>query len=118
MIYQDYQIKGLEKLANSFAIKTIYPMVEEVKITRPDDQPYLEQDREIWNIDIFVNDPKIIDSKSMYDAELDPHYLIDYHLVSLLPYLGIDQKKRPLIDFVVWDTNGNSIDSWSDWGKK
>jgi hypothetical protein len=118
MIYQDYQIKGLEKLANSFAIKTIYPMVEEVKITRPDDQLYLEQGREIWNIDIFVNDPKIVDSDSMYDAELDPHYLIDYHLVHLLPYLNIDQKKLPLMDFVVWNTDGNSIYSWSDWNRK
>lgn len=95
-------------------------MVEKITITRPDDQPFLTDDhrrRELWNIDIFLNDPKIVDSNSMYNADLDPHYLIDYHLTSLLPYLGIDQKKRPLIDFVVWDTNNNSIYSWSDWNK-
>jgi hypothetical protein len=117
MIYQDYQIKGLEKLANNSSIMEIYPMVDRIEISRPEDQPYLDQGRELWNIDVFVNDPSIVDAESMYKSELDVIYLTDYHLVRLLPYLGIDQKKLPLMDIVVWGVDGNSVFSWSDWKK-
>jgi hypothetical protein len=109
MIYQDYQIKGLEKLANNSSIMDIYPMVERIEISRPDDQPYLEQGRELWNVDVFVNDPNIVDKESMFNNDLDVLYLTDYHLAHLLPYLGIDQKRPPHMDIVVWGVDGNSI---------
>lgn len=120
MIYQDYQIKGLEKLVNSSSIMDIYPMVDKITITRPDDQPYLtgdERSREMWNIDIYLNDPEIYDEQTMYDKDLDVLWLVDHHLVQLLPYLGIDQKRLPLMDTMVWGTDGNSVFSWSDWKK-
>ena len=121
MIYDEYQIRGLEKLANSSSIMDIYPMVEKIEISRPDDQPFLDgngKSRELWNIDIFLNDPKIVDGKTMYQNEMDAIYLVDYHLVQLLPYMGIDQKTLPLMDILVWDVDGNVVYSWSDWNKK
>lgn len=120
MIYDDYQIKGLEKLVNSSSIMEIYPMVEKITITRPDDQPFLSgngKSRELWNIDIFLNDPKIVDEDTMYNNDMDALYLTDYHIVHLLPYMGFDQKTLPLMDVVVWGVDGNIVYSWSDWNK-
>lgn len=116
MIYQKYQIKGLEKLVNSSSIMDIYPMVDKISITRPDDQPYLTDDnrsRELWYMDVFLNDPEIVDETTMFEKDLDVLYLVDRYLVDLFPYLGIDTKKIPYLNTVVWDTDGNSIFSWS-----
>lgn len=120
MIYDEYQIKGLEKLVNSSSIMEIYPMVEKITITRPDDQPFLTDDRrsrELWNIDIYLNDPKIVDEDTMYNNDMDALYLTDYHIVHLLPYMGFDQKTLPYMDVVVWGVDGNVVYSWSDWNK-
>lgn len=120
MINDEYQVKGLEKLVNNSSIMEIYPMVEKITITRPEDQAFLTNDsrsRELWNIDIYLNDPKIVDEETMYNNDLDALYLTDYHLPHLFPYLGIDQNKQPIIDVVVWGVDGNVVYSWSDWKK-
>jgi len=121
MIYDEYQIKGLEKLVNNSSIMEIYPMVEKIEISRPEDQPFLDKNsksRELWNIDIFLNDPKIVNDTTMYENEMDALYLTDDHMAHLFPYLGIDQNKPPMIDVIVWGVDGNIVYSWSDWRKQ
>jgi hypothetical protein len=42
----------------------------------------------------------------MYDANFDPHYLIDFHLKKYLPYFNIDKVR---FDFIVWGPDGDII---------
>jgi hypothetical protein len=104
----DFQIKGLEKLANSGIIKNIYPMVDHVEIRNGDIVTL--RGNTLLNVDIFLNDENIT-SKNMYDMELDPHYLIDKYLKEYLPYFDMD---KIVFDFIVWGTDGNIIHSWKD----
>jgi len=108
---KDYQIKGLEKLANSGIIKKIYPMVDHIKIhTNKDKQFNHHWAPDTIDVDIFLNDPTI-NNHNMYDMELDPHYLIDHHLKNYFPYFNID---NIIIDFIVWGPDGNIVTSWKN----
>ena len=69
---KDFQIKGLEKLINSSAIKDIYPMVDHIEINHDEDFITQRGNRRI-DVDIFLNDPTIT-KENMYDREFDPHY--------------------------------------------
>jgi hypothetical protein len=104
----NFQIKGLEKLANSGVIKDIYPMVDRISI-RNDDYETERGNRRI-SVDIFLNN-ELITKENMYDMELDPHYLIDYHLKKYLPYFNID---KVFFDFIVWGPDGDIIYSWDN----
>ena len=108
----DYQIKGLEKLANSGSINEIYPMVGHIEIQHEDTGASgfgIDLDR--VNVDIFLNDPNIT-SENMYDVELDPHYLVEHHLKQYFPYFDI---KNVIINFIVWGPYGDIIYSWNKW---
>jgi hypothetical protein len=94
---KEFQIKGLEKLINSSAIKDIYPMVDHIEI-RYNGDLYAERGGEEWSVDIFVNDPTIT-KENMYDKEFDPHYLVEYHIKQYLPYFNID---KSVLNFIVW----------------
>jgi hypothetical protein len=108
----NFQIKGLEKLANSSVIKKIYPMVDNIKIHVNEDKHFKYQNwaPDTIDVDIFLNDPKI-DESNMYDMELDPHYLIDHYLKEYFPYFNIS---NTMVDFIVWGTEGNIIHSWKN----
>ena len=107
---KDFQIKGLEKLANSGIIKQIYPMVDHIEIKYEDTGASgfgIDFDR--IDVDIFLNDPNIT-SENMYDMELDPHYLVEKYLKEYFPYFDID---KAIIDFIVWSPDGEIIHSWN-----
>ena len=104
----DFQIKGLEKLANSGIIKNIYPMVDRIEIRNGN--IVTQRGNTLLNIDIFLNDESIT-SENMYEMELDPHYLIDKHLKQYFPYFDVD---KIVTDFIVWGPDGNIIHSWKD----
>ena len=104
----DFQIKGLEKLANSGIIKNIYPMVDRIEIRNGN--IVTQRGNTLLNIDIFLNDESIT-SENMYEMELDPHYLIDKHLKQYFPYFDVD---KIVTDFIVWGPDGSIIHSWKD----
>ena len=106
---KEFQIKGLEKLVNSSAIKDIYPMVDRINI-RYDGDLYNPRGWGGLEIDIFVNDPTIT-KENMYDKELDPHYLIDYYIKQYFPYFNIN---KPITSFIVWGTEGEVIHSFNN----
>ena len=105
---EGYKIKGLQKLANSGIIMSIYPMVDHIEIRSVESGPRDRYDR--LEVDIHLNTEDIT-SENMYDMELDPHYLIDRYLKEYLPYFDIDSV---IFDFIVWGPNGDIIYSWKD----
>jgi len=109
---ENFQIKGLEKLANSGIIKNIYPMVDHIKIHVNEDKQFKHHNwaPDTIDVDIFLNDPNI-NKNNMYEMELDPHYLIDHHLKKYFPYFNID---NVIVDFIVWGTEGEIVHSWKN----
>jgi len=109
---ENFQIKGLEKLANSGIIKKIYPMVDRIKIHVNEDKQFKHHNwaPDTIDVDIFLNDPTI-NKLNMYEMELDPHYLIDHHLKKYFPYFNID---NVIVDFIVWGTEGEIVHSWKN----
>jgi len=110
----EFQIKGLEKLVNSSAIKDIYPMVDKIIVLYADIGALgFVKGLDILDFDIILNDPSIT-QKNMYDKGLDPHYLVDYHIKNYLPYMGIDKEKVHLGRVIVWNPDLDIIFSWDD----
>ena len=112
VMMEDFQIKGLQKLANSGIIKNIYPMVDHITIHANEEKQFKHQK---WapktiDVDIFLNDPNI-NKNNMYEMEFDPHYLIDYYLKQYFSYFNID---NTMVDFIVWGSDGNIIESWKN----
>jgi hypothetical protein len=109
---ENFQIKGLEKLANSGIIKNIYPMVDHIKIHVNEDKQFKHHNwaPDTIDVDIFLNDPNI-NKNNMYEMELDPHYLIETHLKQYFPYFNID---NTIVDFIVWGTEGEIVHSWKN----
>jgi hypothetical protein len=105
----EFQIKGLEKLVNSSAIKDIYPMVDRIEINHDEDFT-TQRGNHLINIDIFVNDPTIT-NKNMYDKGFDPHYLTEYHIKTYFPYFNL---KNLIMDFIVWGPDYDIITSWKN----
>jgi hypothetical protein len=108
----NFQIKGLEKLANSGIIKQIYPMIDHIEIHTNEDKQFKHHNwaPDTIDVDIFLNDPEIT-SLNMYDKELDPHYLVDKYLKEYFPYFNINNS---IVDFIVWGTDGEVIYSWKN----
>jgi hypothetical protein len=103
---ENFQIRGLEKIANSGMIKEIYPMVDHIEISHEDTGASgFGIDLDQINVDIHLNDGNI-NRENMYDANFDPHYLIDFHLKNYLPYFDIDKVR---FDFIVWGPDGDII---------
>ena len=108
---EKFQIKGLEKLANSGLIKSIYPMVDHIDIYVNEDKGGVtKRGYNRLDFNIYLNDPSIT-SGNMYEMEFDPHYLIDRHIKQYLPYINID---KVAIDFIVWGPEGDIIYSWNN----
>lgn len=108
----NYQIKGLEKLANSGIIKEIYPMIDHIEIDLNQEKQFRHQSwaPKTLDVNIFVNDPEMT-SLNMYDMELDPHYLVDKYLKEYFPYFNID---NVIVDFDVWGADGKILYTWKN----
>lgn len=99
-----YENKLLTKLLNGSSIREIYPMVDKVVA-------YQVDDANLIILRIYVNDPEMT-SENMYDKELDPHYLVDYHVKNYLPYLGTSKYMKTA--FVVIGPDGTIINNYMD----
>ena len=84
-------------------------MVDHIKIR--DDDYETERGNKRISVDIFLNDENIT-KDNMYDMELDPHYLVEYHLKNYFPYFNMD---KVVVDFIVWGPDGNIIYSWDNY---
>ena len=78
--------ENVTKIMNSDLIKGVYPMIDHIKVFLlwDGDEEYPLYD---ISLKIYLNDPDITTS-NMYDKGLDPHYLVDNHMVLLLKFLG------------------------------
>jgi hypothetical protein len=94
--------KGLTKLLNSEIFKNIYPMIDNIEVydLKPVNSTHLV---------IRVNDPEMT-KDNMYERGMDPHYLIDRHLASFLPYYGVPRSK--LIGFTLIGPGNKTIDTY------
>jgi hypothetical protein len=105
------QIKGLQKLVNSDIIKNIYPMVDRIVVELYDSPHPFNKNKEIkiLEFEIYLNDPDITE-ENMYEKGFDPHYLVEYHIRNLLPYIGLESDT---MTFVVYGPEGNRIDYYT-----
>jgi hypothetical protein len=109
----DFQVKALDKLANSGIIHTIYPMLDriEVDVVNLDyasPSPTLPWGtKAIINLKIIIND-STINRTNIWDTEFDPFYLVDKYFRELLPYIGIDNNTTA-IRFEVYSPDGKLV---------
>lgn len=105
-------IKGLNKLVNSDIIKDVYPMIDRI-VSGIYDQTskFSYRNNKFLEFEIYLNDPEITE-KNMYEKGFDPHYLVEYHIKKLLPYLGLQDITN--LSFIVYGTDGESITYWND----
>lgn len=97
-------INALHKLFNSSIIKDVYPMIEDISII----------DLNVEEGDMFLNIEVNSDNMNydnMYDDYFDPFYLVDYHIVKLLPYVGI---KLPFISWDVYRKDGKYVAGYEE----
>lgn len=86
----EHIINALQKMVNSSLIKEVYPMIESIDVVS------LDLDNGFMSLDIKVDSPDMT-YNNMYDYDFDPHYLVDYHIKRLLPYIGVE------IPYISWD---------------
>ena len=101
---EKYINKPITKLLNSSVIMSIYPMIDHIEV-------YEIKEINRLILRIYVNDSEMT-KENMYQRELDPHYLVDYHTMKYLPYFDIPRNYR--VGFVVVGTDGNVINSSLD----
>lgn len=92
-------VKALTKLMNSNLIKDVYPKLDSIEIKS------LNLDKGSMFLNIVVDVPNMT-YENMYDYEFDPHYLVEYHIKRLLPYVGVE---IPEISWDVIKTNGKYV---------
>jgi hypothetical protein len=102
MLDQSYD-RGLTQVLNSDVLKKIYPMIERAEVF------YFESFNRMF-VRIYVNDPEM-NGDNMYKKGLDPHYLIDNHLMKFLPYFGYDSEMGRT-GFIIYGPNKNIISRW------
>lgn len=99
--------KILDKILNSEYIKSIYPVIDRIET-----RVLWDGDEEIpfYDIDlnIYVNDPDM-EINTMYEKGLDPHYLIDEHMIFLLKFYDISSRDINQIYIKVIGPEGNLI---------
>jgi hypothetical protein len=101
---EDYKNKFLSKMLSSHRITDIYPMVDRIDAY---DVPEVNQ----IILRIYVNDPEMT-KENMYQRDMDPHYLIDYHLSRIAPYFSIPKGQK--YGFVILNPQGQPIHSYMD----
>ena len=99
--------KILNKILNSEYIKNLYPVIDRIET-----RVLWDGDEEIpfYDIDlkIYVNDPDM-EISTMYEKGLDPHYLIDEHMIFLLRFYDISSRDINQIYIKVIGPDGNVI---------
>ena len=107
MSYMILNSKILNKILNSEYIKNIYPVIDRIET-----RVLWDGDEEIpfYDIDlkIYVNDPDM-EISTMYEKGLDPHYLIDEHMIFLLRFYDISSRDINQIYIKVIGPDGNVI---------
>ena len=99
-------IKAYSKLINSDVLKSIYPMVDNIYISKIKDNPnFIGYD---MSVNIILNDPTIT-KNNMYQKNFDPHYLVDYHLKELSKYFGLEFHG---IVFKLYSPDGELLLNW------
>jgi len=99
-------IKAYSKLINSDVLKSIYPMVDNIYISKIKDNPnFIGYD---MSVNIILNDPTI-DKNNMYSMNFDPHYLVEKHLKDLSKYLGLEFHR---IVFKLYSPDGELLLDW------
>jgi hypothetical protein len=96
---EDYKNKFLSKILSSHSITDIYPMVDRI-----DAYEVPQVNRIILRI--YINDPDMTE-ENMYNKEMDPYYLIDYHVNRILPYFSIPKNQK--FGFVLLNPKGQPI---------
>jgi hypothetical protein len=81
----------ITKLLNSGLIQKIYPMVKDIKVDSVDEDVLSSY----MHLTMLVDDDITYDN--MYEKEFDPHYLVQYHVKNLLPYVSVK------VDYIGWD---------------
>jgi hypothetical protein len=98
----------LNKLMNSSLIKTIYPMVDkiETKVELVDNDPV----DPIYKIrlNIYLNDDTI-NHINMYKKGMDPHYLVDRHMIDMLKMLNISSREILQVHLLVRNPKGKLV---------
>jgi hypothetical protein len=99
--------KILDKLLNSDYVKNVYPMIDHIdtKVVWDGDEEYPFYD---ISVKIYVNDEDMT-TFNMFEKGLDPHYLIDYHMVDLLKFLNVSRSDLNQVYIRVLGPNGDSI---------
>lgn len=107
------EIKLLSKMVNSEVIKNIYPDVDHivVGVYKNPFNVYSKND-DVLEFEIYLNNPDIVDENSMYENNLDPHYMVDYYIKKLLRYVGFEDIEA--LSFVVYGVDGERITYWND----
>jgi len=82
--------KLLNKLLNGEYIKKIYPMIDHIdaKVVWDGDET---DPLYAFDIEIFLNDEDM-NTFNMYERGMDPHYLVDIHMMYLLKFVGISSR--------------------------
>lgn len=99
--------KILNKLLNGEYIKNIYPMIDHIdaKVVWDGDktEPFYD-----FYIEIFVNDEDM-NTSNMYQRGMDPHYLVDIHMMYLLKFVGISKLNLWQVYLKVIGPDGSGI---------
>lgn len=99
-------IKAYSKLIDSDVLKSIYPMLDHIYISKIKDNPnFIGYD---MSVNIILNDPTI-DKNNMYSMNFDPHYLVEKHLKDLSKYLGLEFHR---ITFKLYSPDGELLLNW------
>jgi hypothetical protein len=104
----EFLVKSFTKLLNSGLIKSIYPMVDHITITKFKENPnFIAYD---MNIDIYLNDSTIT-KQNMYQKEFDPHYLAEKYVKNLANYLGTQIIR---VGFKLFGPDGELLLNWDN----
>lgn len=104
----EFLTKSFTKLLNSGLIKSIYPMVDHITITKFKENPnFIAYD---MNIDIYLNDSTIT-KDNMYRKEFDPHYLAEKYVKNLANYLGTQIIR---VGFKLFGPDGELLLNWEN----
>lgn len=98
----------LNKLINSDYIKKVYPMIDRIETKVDSDNDFSLPFYEIY-LKIYVNDPDMIDNRTMYERGLDPHYLVNQHMIYLLKHLNVSTRDINQIYILVIGADGEVI---------
>jgi len=107
------KIKLLSKMVNSEVITNIYPDVDHIVVGLYKN-PFnvFAKNDDVLEFEIYLNNPDIVDEDTMYDNRVDPHYMVDYHIKKILPYVDLEHVTH--LSFIVYGTDGEQITYWND----